>query len=343
VRSLSEQDASALLAFVSDLADFDEPLAFPPRLLARLQDLIAADEVAYSELDPIERDLILGVSHRPDGEDYVVREDDQTEEAAKGGLSLWWDLRHTHPSCSYRTRTGDWTTARKVSDFVTLREFRRTPIYDVFYRGELDYWLDVGLAASPARTRLFMFLRKGGPDFNERDRLVAQLVQPHLAERAEAVEAALRAAEALGAIEDGTIEEAHRIMLCSGTGVIEFGSASSRAVLERYMELDNGRVPSSILARRELTLRNGRRSLQVRVAKTDTLYVLLLEERDLRVEKLTAREHQVLERVVVGMGNEAIALELGIAPGTVAKHLEHAYRKLGVQNRTAASRLLSNN
>jgi DNA-binding CsgD family transcriptional regulator len=42
------------------------------------------------------------------------------------------------------------------------------------------------------------------------------------------------------------------------------------------------------------------------------------------------------------MGNEAIALELGIAPGTVAKHLEHAYRKLGVPNRTAATRLLSN-
>jgi DNA-binding NarL/FixJ family response regulator len=132
-------------------------------------------------------------------------------------------------------------------------------------------------------------------------------------------------------------------VLCSRTGVIEFGSASSRAVLERYLKLDNGRVPSSILARRELTLRNGRRSLQVRVVKADTLYVLLLEERDFRIEMLTPRERQVLDLVVMGKGNEAVALELGIAPGTVAKHLEHAYRKLGVQNRTAAARFLSNN
>jgi DNA-binding CsgD family transcriptional regulator len=35
-----------------------------------------------------------------------------------------------------------------------------------------------------------------------------------------------------------------------------------------------------------------------------------------------------------------IALELGIALATVAKHLEHVYRKLGVPNRTAAAALL---
>jgi DNA-binding CsgD family transcriptional regulator len=90
-------------------------------------------------------------------------------------------------------------------------------------------------------------------------------------------------------------------------------------------------------------LRDAHRSLQVRIARAGTLYVLLLDERDLRVEKLTERERQVLEQVIVGKGNEAIALELGIAPATVAKHLEHAYRKLGVQNRTAASRLFRNN
>jgi DNA-binding CsgD family transcriptional regulator len=230
-----------------------------------------------------------------------------------------------------------------VSDFVTLREFRRTPIYEAFYRDEIDHWLDVGLAAEPSRTRLFVFTRFRTDDFDERDRLVATLFQPHLAERAEDAEAALRAAEAMSEIEDGTIEEARRVVLCSASGVIEFGSASSRALLVRYLGLDHGRVPTSALARRELMLRNCDGSLRIRIARTGSLYVLLLEERDLRVEKLTARERQVLEQVVVGKGNEAIALELGIAPATVAKHLEHAYRKLGVPNRTAATALLGLN
>jgi DNA-binding NarL/FixJ family response regulator len=338
VTAISEHDASALLGFVSELRDVDDALPFAPPVLARLHALIAADHVSYCELDPLERGLILLVEHAADGADFVSRGNEDWPER-----ELWWSLRHTHPTCSYRTASGDWTTALRVSDFVTLREFRRTAIYDAFYRGEIDHWLDVGLAPEPARTRNFIFTRFGTGDFDERDRLVAALLQPHLARRAEEAEAALRAAEALGAIEDGTIEEARRVVLCSATGVIEFGSASSRALLKRYLGLDNGRVPSSVLARRKLTLRNGGRSLQVRIARTGTLYVLLLEESDLRVEKLTAREQQVLEQVVGGMGNEAIALELGIAPGTVAKHLEHAYRKLGVPNRTAATRLLSNN
>jgi DNA-binding CsgD family transcriptional regulator len=197
-------------------------------------------------------------------------------------------------------------------------------------------------ASNPSpRGRVFIFTRFDRSDFDERDRLVASLLQPHLAKRAEEAETALRATEALAAIEEGTIEEARRVVLCSATGVIEFGSASSRALLRRYLGLENGRVPISVLSRREFEVRQADRSLVVRVARTDNLHLLILEERDTRMVKLTARERQVLEQVVVGKGNEAVAVELRIAPATVAKHLEHAYRKLGVRNRTAAAALLA--
>jgi DNA-binding NarL/FixJ family response regulator len=337
VSTLSEHDASALLAFVSELRDLDDPLPFPPRLLAGLGTLLAADFVAYGELNPIARSPLFHAWHELDGEDGVLWGDD---DALACSGEYWWSVRHTHPSFGYRIPSADWTTARKVSDFVTSREFRQTPIYDAYYRGGVDHWLDVGLAPEPARTRLFVFTRLGKDDFNERDRLVATLLQPQLADRAEEAEAALRAAEAMAAIEEGTIEEARRVVLCSASGVIEFGSASSRALLVRYLGLENGRVPTSVLARRALTLRDGDRTLRVRIARTDNLRLLMLEERDTRMEKLTARERQVLEQVVLGKGNDAVALELGIAPATVAKHLEHAYRKLGVQNRTAAAALL---
>ena len=335
--TLSEHDGSALLSFVSELRALDDPLPFPPQLLAGLRALIAADGVHYSELDPIERSSILQVSHHANGEDRMWRGNEDWPDPER---ELWWSVHDTHPTCGYRASTGDWTTARKVSDFVTLREFRRTPIYEAFYRGDVDHWFDVGLAPEPGRTRIFIFTRFDQDDFDERDRLVAALLQPHLARRAEEAEAALRAAEALVEIEEGSIEEARRIVLCSAAGVIEFGSPSSRALLERYQVLENGRVTKTLLARRELTVRDGEGLLQVRVAPTDNLHVLMLEERDGRVEKLTGREREVLEQVVVGKGNDAVALELGIAPATVAKHLEHAYGKLGVHNRTAAAALL---
>jgi DNA-binding NarL/FixJ family response regulator len=336
--SLSEHDASALLAFVSELRELEDPMPFSPRLVVRLQTLIAADSVCYSECDPVRRGSILQVWHEPDGEDGLTRGNE-----AFPDRDLWQSLRDTHPLFTYRRASGDWTTPRKVSDFMTLREFRGTAMYDAFYRGVIDHWLDVGLAPEPARTRLFIFTRYDRPDFDERDRLVATLLQPHLARRAESAEVALRAAAALVAIEEGASDVPGRVVLCSGNGVIEFASAASRALLERYVELDDGRVPAAILERREWRLARAGRRLHVRIAKTGSLHLLILDERDVRAEKLTPRERQILELVALGKENEAIALDLGIAPATVAKHLEHVYRKLGVQNRTAAVALLDRN
>jgi hypothetical protein len=145
------RDVSALLAFISELKDLDDALAFPPRTLALLNRLIAADFVGYSVLDPVARRSKLQVFHE-EGEEGVVwgQQHDGMDELRE----LWWEIRPTHPVCGRRGKTGNWTQPLKVSDFATLREFRRTPIYDVFYRGELDYWLDMGLPASETETRV---------------------------------------------------------------------------------------------------------------------------------------------------------------------------------------------
>jgi DNA-binding CsgD family transcriptional regulator len=51
---------------------------------------------------------------------------------------------------------------------------------------------------------------------------------------------------------------------------------------------------------------------------------------------LTQRERQILELVAAGRTDAAIGHLLGCSPRTVGKHLEHAYRKLGVSSRAAA-------
>jgi DNA-binding CsgD family transcriptional regulator len=52
---------------------------------------------------------------------------------------------------------------------------------------------------------------------------------------------------------------------------------------------------------------------------------------------LTRREIEVLAWVTAGKTNAQIAEALSIAPGTVKKHLEHIYEKLGVSSRTDAA------
>lgn len=73
-------------------------------------------------------------------------------------------------------------------------------------------------------------------------------------------------------------------------------------------------------------------------------YLLLLEEQKsqtfsisaLELLGITKREAEVLFWIAKDNSNAQIAKKLGCREGTVRKHLEHLYQKLGVQTRTAA-------
>jgi DNA-binding CsgD family transcriptional regulator len=62
--------------------------------------------------------------------------------------------------------------------------------------------------------------------------------------------------------------------------------------------------------------------------------------RTLVLAGLSGAERQVLELVALGATNRDVADRLSVSEATVRKHLEHAYRKLGVSNRTAAAALV---
>lgn len=56
---------------------------------------------------------------------------------------------------------------------------------------------------------------------------------------------------------------------------------------------------------------------------------------------LTIREREIIDLVSEGLTNGEIAQRLWISPGTVRRHLENIYAKLGVHTRTAAARAAS--
>jgi len=55
------------------------------------------------------------------------------------------------------------------------------------------------------------------------------------------------------------------------------------------------------------------------------------------IDRLTARQRDVVSLLSQGATNREIAQRLVLSERTVAKHLEHVYRALGVSNRTAAA------
>lgn len=60
------------------------------------------------------------------------------------------------------------------------------------------------------------------------------------------------------------------------------------------------------------------------------------EAKDKETFGLTERETGVLEQLAAGLSYEQVADNLCISHGTVRKHVENIYRKLGVNNRTGA-------
>ena len=191
---------------------------------------------------------------------------------------------------------------------------------------------------------MFIFTRGRG-DFAERDRLVLDLLQPHLQQRHDRVQAAAEAADALASLEERTGDDPRHIVLCTGDGVIEFASPESRRLLGSYLPFADDRIPEHVLAallhrRQHVVVERDERRLTIRVARSAGLLVMLLGEEDMRIDRLTPRQRTILEHVAHGETDAQIGSAIGIASSTVNKHLEQIYRRLGVHTRTAAVALL---
>jgi len=60
------------------------------------------------------------------------------------------------------------------------------------------------------------------------------------------------------------------------------------------------------------------------------------------INRLTARQREVLRAIAKGKSNKLIALELGISPGTVKVHVSNLMRDLNAKNRTQAVAIANN-
>jgi DNA-binding CsgD family transcriptional regulator len=202
-----------------------------------------------------------------------------------------------------------------------------------------------------------------GRDFSDDDAACLGVLGPHLVEIYRGTEAfsGLR-----GELERaGGIEHVTRALVVVEGRHVRWMSARARRLLEHYIGWSSrrsGPLPDILSTwmtyqqrllgrddelpppRRPLLIDRGQQVLRVRLLTDARQSVLLLDEQPgdfdttaLARLGLTEREAQVLTWVAQGKTNEVIATILGTRPATVAKHLEHIFRKLGVETRTAAA------
>ena len=315
--ALARGDAERLIRFVSEaesLGGEDHPVSGD--LLFELGRIVAADWVTYYEHDCVPSHHFLDVGRTGDSDQPYV--------------SCVIDLNENPIRLRRRQREFG---ALRISDFLTRRELHRTRLYDVNFRPVgVEQALEVDVPSQPSHWKTFAFERSDSERaFTERDRLVLDLLQPHLGSLWQAASMRRRLAAARAGLEQTEPGEPRGVILLGARDEFEYASAPARRLLPELTAdgslvewLESG-CPGPLVHRA-----GDRRLIVERVGDA----LLLEETRD--AVSLTVREREVLGWVARGKTNPEIARKLWLAPSTVSKHLEHIYAKLGVKTRTAA-------
>ncbi|MEV6647215.1 helix-turn-helix transcriptional regulator [Amycolatopsis sp. NPDC051371] len=176
--NLSDRDLRALLKVAED-GRRDEPIdAMPWAALEALRALVPCDSLVFKELDVVDEQVPV-FQTLADG--YRRLELDGAGDSREH--DGFWQLRRGFRPCSYPDRTGDLTSITLWSDFYAARELRSAPMFAELYGPQGHrFSLLVSLPAPFGQTRRMQIWRDGGHDFDERDRLVVQLLRPHLHE-----------------------------------------------------------------------------------------------------------------------------------------------------------------
>ncbi|BDA72998.1 hypothetical protein CAL7716_071640 [Calothrix sp. PCC 7716] len=208
-------------------------------------------------------------------------------------------------------------------------------------------------------------LHRTSRNFSERDRLVLNLLRPHLFQAYRNATTVTQMQQELTQLNQ-TVEQFGTITL---TGDLKVNLMTKRAweLLTQYFQLSSctqTHLPDNLLRWVKhgisqlnqsnkisfpclpLQLEQEGKRLVVRlvVQQQREQYLLLLEEHllhpltpeILQLLGLTKREAEVLYWVIQDKSDKEIALILNLSTGTVKKHVEHIYQKLGVQTRIAA-------
>ncbi|HEY4567932.1 MAG TPA: response regulator transcription factor [Kribbella sp.] len=234
--TVTESDLRRMLGVVDHDRRGGAGHEFPREVLRALRDLIPADDITFQVSRPHDR-VFIGLEELTS----------QPPDLGDGCDELFWQLYWRHKTCSRPQRTGDHETVWMLSDYLSMRQL---------VNSEAGLWdrmtgvcseIVVPFPEHDGEDRRMLLFRTAGPAFSERERLMLQLLRPHLVD-----------------------------------------------------------------IRRDL------------------------ERRRAGIPDLTSRQWELLRLVAAGHSNTQIARRLFVAEGTVRKHLENIYERLGVNSRTAA-------
>jgi DNA-binding CsgD family transcriptional regulator len=346
---LSHRDYDACSRTMLELYAKTSPQEFPDKLLALLAKLVPVTHVTWNDLNEAQRHyFILYYPERPD---------------LKVLLPQFTATFHTSPLFPHY-KAGE-TMPKKISDVMSVRQFRETAAFQEYYRHAGTNHQMIFTMYNGDQMRVALAFNRDRRDFSERDRAVLIFLSPHLAQAYRNCRVAAKTDLDLETIGEG-LDSIHRaLMVAEPNGKIHWTSPlAGEWLMEFFPDFTHGaeRLPSLLakwlrnidraaqtgrpaFSQLQLPTSSGCRLL-VYSGKANGRYVIVLMRERTEIDPvsaepfgLTPREAEILFWLSEAKTRPEIGAILGVSWRTVAKHMEHIFAKLGVENRMEAQRL----
>jgi DNA-binding CsgD family transcriptional regulator len=366
VQNLTQADLQRVATFIQKLHSPCSLKDLPTRVLSNIETVISSELTFYSSLN-------LPTQTLASAQTFPLLDPAEIERIKRVAHQHFY----THPMVSNFAQTRDGT-AHAISDFISSSQlYRLEGVYQQFLRpleAEDQMGIVLSIPSDNAIERQLHHVKeincvavcRNQRNFSERDRLVLNLLRPHILQAYQNSRAFTqmrqelaqlnRAMEQLGAIIltlDGQVQlmtQRASQLLTQYFQPFVYQTRSLPEDLQRWVNYQMFLLTqSSEIYPPSLPLRLEQEGKQLIIRfvcdRPQNQYLLLLEEqkiRSLSVELLellglTKREAEVLFWVAQDKSNAEIAALLSCSDGTVKKHLEHIYQKLNVQTRMAAA------
>lgn len=393
MEALTLQDTQKLLETIHSLHRLKNPQTFARDVLVLLEQLVpvgAACAMTHQQVGSAEMLALLEQEAPPEERDALVAQQinvlsDCTIHSPDPGFArlLTEDLfslfeRFLPDSPLFQHAPLLFTGAHKFSDFVTHKSIHgKEAFHDIFTALQLDDHMLLTFSSSELGSALrsdgsdqefgYFYLYRNWNEWTERDRLVLNLIQPHINQAFQSVRNFHWLDQQVDRLKD-TFDDAGVILL-DEQGYVQLISAQAACWLYDYCptayysqqlpeplhtwfinQLTQLNSQVNVLSpglplTLPLRIRQENRQLTIRFNANleRRRYILLLtEEQSISLQTafellgLTQREAEVLFWATQGHNNKAIAAQLNISVSTVRKHLENIYLKLQVSSRTEA-------
>lgn len=340
---LEERDAAAVLGLVEALTTAQTIDEYAVIAMTGLSEIIPCIDASFNEMNPSAQRIRWSAIPKNSLMDKYA--------------PLFAELMLQNPLVRYFNETED-TRAMMWSDLATLDQIRQTELHQEMFR-PLGVYSQLALVLpAPPGIIVGFAVNTGVEGFSERDRAVMNTLRPHLAHYYRVIQ--LR--DELSGLQRALRTRGWTAALADGEGIVEAVSDNARHLEDEsgFTLAEGEPLPEPLRASFEAGVKAYEPSRPAVLSRSTRVsdeadgvagwhvpgpvapHVVIVQAgvdgsvQRLQAAGLSPRQLEVALQLAEGGTNRAIANRLGIAEGTLRKHLERIYRALDVSDRASA-------